>query len=426
MSHRERRSLLATSLVLTAVITSPALATNGLAPIGVGQEHKAMGGAAVGYAASPISMATNPAAASFVEDGMDIGVEVFRPDRSATFKGTSFGAPADMTADGNGDEMFLVPEFAYKRELKGGTSVGVAVYGNGGMNTSYDEGVPFGAAFFSGPTAASTSIDYKQIFVSPTVSHRVNDKVAVGASANIVYQRFEAEGLGAFGGFSSDAANLTNRGSASASGVGATLGVQAQLTDKLSAGLSYRSKVDMDKMDKYAGLFPNGGEFDVPAATTLGVSYQATPQTVIAADVQKIEYSGVDAIGNSTATPSAFGSDGGPGFGWEDQTVFKVGVKHQVSNDLAVMAGYNRADSPIDGTETTLNALAPAVVEEHISVGLEKKLTPKSSVIATYRHALENTITGNATVPPPGPLPLDAYDLTMKQDAVGVAYRLDF
>ncbi len=67
---------------------------------------------------------------------------------------------------------------------------------------------------------------------------------------------------------------------------------RAKSSDKLSAGLAYRSKVDMGKLEEYQGLFPNGGEFDVPAATTAGIAYQATPQTLIAADVEQIAYAG--------------------------------------------------------------------------------------------------------------------------------------
>jgi long-chain fatty acid transport protein len=310
--------------------------------------------------------------------------------------------------------------------MKGGLSLGVVAYGNGGMNTAYDNGVPFGAGSFGGLPGTSTSIDLKQVFIAPTASYKVNENVAIGASVNLVGQRFEAEGLGAFAGFSSDPTKLTDNGGSKSTGVGASVGIQGKLSDKLSAGLAYRSKVGMSKLDEYSGLFPNGGEFDVPAATTAGIAYRATPQTLIAADVQKIEYSGVDAIGNAPTTPLPFGADGGPAFGWGDQTVYKVGVKHQLNDGLALMAGYNRGDSPLSGDVTTVNVLAPAVVEEHISFGFEKKLTPKSKIVGSYIHAFENTVEGTATVPPPGPIPMDAYDLTMDQDAVGIAYSVEF
>lgn len=419
------RTLLASSILL-ALGAQSAFATNGMAPTGIGQTHKAMGGAAAGYAANTMSMATNPASASFISDGFDVGMEVFKPNRSVTFKATAFGAPADANADGNGDEMFLIPEAGYKRTINDRVAVGVTAYGNGGMNTAYDNGVPFGAGSFGGPAGTRTGIDLKQLFIAPTASYKVNDNVAVGASANLVYQRFEAHGLGAFSGFSSDPANLTDNGGDSSTGVGVTVGIQGKLSDKVTAGAAYRSKVNMGKFDKYKGLFPNQGEFDVPAATTIGVAYQATPKTLVAADVEQIEYSGVDATGNPPSTPAAFGSNNGPGFGWEDQTIYKVGVKHQVNNSLAVMAGYNYGESPISGKYTTVNVLAPGITEQHLSLGFEKQLTPKSKITGSYVHAFKKTVTGDATVPPPGPIPMDAYDLHMDQDAIGIGYSMEF
>ncbi|UOG91839.1 MAG: outer membrane protein transport protein [Candidatus Thiothrix sulfatifontis] len=420
-----RKTTLAAA-VLFALGTPSAFATNGLAPTGLGQTHKAMGGAAAGFAVSPMSMAANPAAASFAPDGYDVGLEVFKPNRTVSLKAPFSPTGTAVEADGNGDEMFLIPEAGYKRDMKGGLSVGVVAYGNGGMNTAYDNGVPFGAGSFGGLPGTSTSIDLKQVFIAPTASYKVNENVAVGASVNLVGQRFEAEGLGAFTGFSSDPTKLTDNGGSKSTGIGATVGVQGKLSDKLSAGLAYRSKVSMGKLDEYSGLFPNGGEFDVPAATTAGIAFQATPQTLIAADVQQIEYSGVDAIGNSPSTPLPFGAENGPGFGWEDQTVYKIGVKQQINDGLALMAGYNRAESPLAGGVTTINVLAPAVVEDHLSLGFEKKLTPKSKIVGSYIHAFENTVEGTAVLPPAGPIPMDAYDLTMDQDAVGIAYSVEF
>lgn len=421
-----RKTTLAVS-VLLALGAQSAFATNGLAPTGIGQTHKAMGGAAAGYAANTMSMGTNPAAASFIPDGYDVGAEVFMPNRSATLKpGFSMTGTA-VEADGNGDDMFLIPEAGYKRDMKGGLSVGIVAYGNGGMNTSYEGGVPFGPGSFGGPPGTKTGIDLMQLFVAPTASYQVSDKVAVGASVNLVAQRFEAEGLAAFAGLSSDPASVSDRGGATSTGVGGTVGIQGKISEQLSAGLAYRSKVNMGKLDEYKGLFPNEGEFDVPAATTVGIAFQATPQTLIAADVQKIEYSKVAAIGNGfNGLP--LGAAGGPGFGWSDQTVYKVGLKQQVNDGLAVMVGYNHADNPVSTEATTFNVLAPAVVEKHLSLGFEKKLTPKSKLTGSYMHAFENTVEGAGTPPAPGapPLPLSAYDLTMDQNAVGIAYSVEF
>lgn len=55
-----RKSVIAVSIGLAVGLAPTAYATNGLAPTGVGQEQKAMGGAAAGNASNTMSMATNP------------------------------------------------------------------------------------------------------------------------------------------------------------------------------------------------------------------------------------------------------------------------------------------------------------------------------------------------------------------------------
>jgi long-chain fatty acid transport protein len=407
--HRAlNKTLLAASIVL-ALGSQAAFATNGLAPTGVGQEQKAMGGASAGNPINTMSIATNPAAASFINDGFDVGLEIFKPSRSATQKatGTSF--------DGNGKSTFVIPEAGYKKQLNDKVALGVVAYGNGGMNTSYGTNPGFGAG--------SAGVDYQQLFVSPTVSYKISDDAAIGVSANMVYQKFKAEGLQGFDNAfrTSSVGSVTNNGYDSSTGVGATIGVQGNVTDKLSMGASYRSKVKMGKLDKYKGLFPGAGTMDVPAALTVGMAYKATPKTTIAADVQQIYYSDTQYGNSATAffLGRRLGDPGGPGFGWSDQTVYKLGVKHQLNDNLALMAGINHGKNPVSSSETNFNVLAPGIVEDHISLGFEKKINPKSKLIGSYVHAFNKNVSGDNG-------PFGAYDLKMKQDAVGIAYSHEF
>ena len=252
-------------------------------------------------------------------------------------------------------------------------------------------------------TTNRAGIDYQQMYISPTASYKLNDRVAVGASANFIYHKFKAEGIQYFG--------TNNNGYDSSTGWGATVGIQGKVTDKLSAGLSYRTKVNPGKLEKYNTLLPNRGEMGVPAATTAGIAYQATPKTLVAADVQRIHYKDVDAIGNA-ANPAGLGTTSG--FGWDSQTVYKVGVKHQATPKTAVLAGYNHGKSPLKTEDTLFGVLAPGVVEDHVSLGVQTKLSPKSKLTATYMHAFENEVKG---VP---------YSVKMDQNAVGIAYSREF
>jgi len=416
-----KKTLLASSLAV-ALAAPAAFATNGLAPTGIGQEHKAMGGAAVGNPTNTMSMATNPAAASFIDDGYDIELELFKPNRTVKSKVIPGGV-----YKGNEKSVFIIPGGGYKKQINDKYSVGFSMYGNGGMNTEFKKSpmMPTGMAPpnafapFNGGSGANSGVNLEQLFVSPTLGIKLNDKHSVGISVNLVYQQFKAQGLEALAGFSGEPTKFTGRGTDSATGVGATIGWMGKLTDTTTAGISYRLKTKMGKFKKYAGLFPDGGRMDVPAALTVGFSEQVTPKTKIAMDIQQIYYSKVGAVGNSGSIQKPFGSNGGPGFGWDDQTIFKVGVKHQLNPRLALMAGYNHGDSPVGSEDTFFNSLTPAVVEDHLSVGAEYKLNKRASIVGSYTHTFSNEVKGNLAKGQP-------FDLKMNQDAIGIGYSVKF
>jgi hypothetical protein len=56
--------------------------------------------------------------------------------RSATLTGNGF-AGADGDYDANGKKNFFIPELGYNRLLTPKVSLGVSMYGNGGMDTLY-------------------------------------------------------------------------------------------------------------------------------------------------------------------------------------------------------------------------------------------------------------------------------------------------
>ena len=432
MQHIFKKTLLVSALTLA--IAPAAYATNGLAPTGLGQVHKAMGGAAVGNPQNTTTIMTNPAAASFVESGFDVGGEIFKPNR--TVKSNVFGT----TYKGDAASAFFIPEAAYVRN-NGNLAFGIAAYGNGGMNTSFKPNSP---AFPSdgspgAPPAGSqvpmniadpsktTGVDLKQIFISPTISKKLNANHSVGLSINLVAQQFQAKGLSALAAGSANPAKFTDQGKSNATGIGATIGWMGKINNNVTMGASYRLKTKMSKFKKYAGLFPDQGRMNVPAALTVGLSAKVSPRTTIAADIQQIYYSKVNAIGNSSharAEGKLFGIKDGPGFGWDDQTILKIGVKHQKTPKLALMAGYNHGDSPIGKEDTFFGALTPAVVEDHLSLGFEYKLSKKSALTGSYTHTFSNEVKGDVT--PANPLNFQPFDLEMEQDAVGIGYSRIF
>jgi len=92
-----------------------------------------MGDVGIALPQDSLAAATNPAGMVLVGDRIDLGIDWFKPTRGAELTGMG---PISGTYDGNGDSNFLIPEFGYNRMLNNKMSLGVTVYGNGGMNTS--------------------------------------------------------------------------------------------------------------------------------------------------------------------------------------------------------------------------------------------------------------------------------------------------
>lgn len=399
-----------------AGMAGSAFATNGYFSHGYGQTAKGMGGAGIAYPQDTLAAATNPAGMVHVGNRMDIGLEIFAPDRGFSYAG---GSP-DGNGDGAMESWFPIPEFGYNRMIDSNMSLGVSVFGNGGMNTTYADG----DHFFAGGSGATVGIDLMQMFIAPTIAYKVNEQLSVGASLNLIAQAFEAQGLQAFGVMDATGGDL---GRDYSFGASVRVGALYQVNNAVTLGATYQSKGSMGEFEDYAMLFPNGGDFDIPASYGVGVALKASDKLDIAFDVVRIDYSGVDVTGN-LAKYSLFMVNQ-HGFGWDDQTVFKLGAAYKFSSDLTLRAGVNYGEQPIDLAAAPafmedigfdLNTLAPGVVETHLTLGFTKSLSADSSITGSYMHAFEKEVDGVSG------MGLGEGTLNMSQNSFGLSYNKKF
>lgn len=311
-------------------------------------------------------------------------------------------------------------------------SVGISVYGNGGMNTRYNTS-PF-AAGQMGPLGLGGQnpggVNLEQLFVAPTFAMKVNKDNALGVSLIFAQQRFGATGLQAFQNFpgaSVSPNNLTDRGNDTTNGWGVRVGWTGQVTESVTLGATYASKIK-GKFDAYKGLFAGGGEFDIPENYGIGIAFKATPQLTVAADIQQINYGKSKAIANTIdcffAGTCQLGADNGPGFGWRDMTVYKLGVSYDYSKDLTLRAGFSTNRQPIPAGQTFFNILAPGVVENHLTFGGTWTLANKDELSLSYMHAFKKTVNGSGSIS--APFGGGESSIHMYQDSLGIAYGIKF
>jgi long-chain fatty acid transport protein len=396
-------------------------ATNGYFSHGYGAKKKGMAGAGTAIASSSLDSVSNPAALVFIGKRFDVGLGLFMPDRGYTvngnpsmFPGTFPLAPGSVES---GSKLFFMPHLGSNFMLNDKTSIGVAIYGNGGMNTNYD------MATFNG--SSPTGVNLAQLFVDLTLSRQIAENHALGLTGIFAYQMFSAEGLEAFTMFSRDGSNLTNRGTDNAMGFGYRIGYLGKFSKYVSIGASYQTEVKMQNFDKYAGLFAEQGGFDVPAAFNIGIAINPSDKLTFAFDVQQIMYSKINSVANPM-NPMDFmsgillGDDNGAGFGWEDMTILKFGVQYVLNQTLSLRAGFSTGDQPIPTTEVMFNILAPGVIEQHATFGGTFKLKGDKEFSFYIMHAFPNSIIG--------PNPMEApnqqeFKIEMHQWEVGFEFK---
>ncbi|NEV62990.1 OmpP1/FadL family transporter [Thiorhodococcus minor] len=487
MSTRIKRSLVV-AVAATSAIPVSVFATNGYFSHGWGTRSKAMAGVATALPQDTLVSATNPAGMAFIGNSLDVGVSFFSPTprgyeanndyatqqvqtESGTFTLPAGGFVTPGEYDSSGD-WFLIPSFGYNHQLSANSTIGITVFGNGGMNTKYKDravfenfavypnqrvgAYPDGSTgpyfdFSSGspmPVTAEvegtvngnpngiftattpTGINLEQLFIEiPYTMTLGGGAQSIGIAPVFAIQRFEATGLEPFKQLSVRPDKVTNNGMDYSYGAGLHFGWYGQVSDQLALGASYRTTIWMTDFDDYAGLFADGGSFDIPAMFNLGVAYKAQPNLTLAFDYQHIFYDESHSIANSndvdlsacqgtSQKPSyCLGGNSGVGFGWESMDVLKLGLRYDPNDRLSLMAGvsYN-TDFLRSDRQGLFNVLAPATVRWHWTLGAAYQATKTDEFALAFAYMPKETYDGTSptlTQTQTGSLYMEQYEITV-------------
>jgi long-chain fatty acid transport protein len=394
MSGMKRNMVLA--LAVAAAVAAPsAFATNGYFTEGEGTVNRGMAGAGIAMPQDALAAAVNPAGLVKLGGRWDVGLGVFRPDRKYEISGNFAGL--NNSANGNEDGNFWIPSFGYNMKLSSTDAFNISVYGNGGMNTNYNK-----AVFGSFGSTGNTGVDLSQLFVNGAYAHSFG-AMSVGGSAIFAYQRFKAYGLQAFDSatYSSSPGNVTNNGYDTTNGFGVRLGALYDIDKDVSVGATYQSKIK-GTFDKYKGLFADQGEFNIPSTYGVGIAWKATPAVDVALDYTKIKYTDSQSVSNPLENlyvlglggTKKFGDSGGPGFGWKDISVIKLGIQYKPGGDWTWRGGWNHGQNPIPNSQAVVNILAPGVIEDHLNLGFTKAMDKNSDINFMYMHAFNKKVSG--------------------------------
>lgn len=363
-------SLAGAGLALTAPTT--AWATNGDQMLGVTATQWGMAGAVVAAPQDAGTVLTNPAGLAGLdiqEVRFDMGFGFLNPPRSVN------GTESDS-------DLYLIPSGAVAFRVNERLTLGMGMAGLSGMGVD--------VAFVPGnnPQVVTTKQFYK---IAPGFALKVNDRLAVGAALNLDYQSLAMAMY--------NPALPLNRQlpQNQVYGYGATFGLTYEVNDRLRLGAAYTTEQHMGDFEWNAFDGAYSMTMNAPAILQIGAAFRPSDGLLIEADIKQIWFS--DVLGTvilTTPTGSV------PlRFGWDDQTVFALGIQKRMNPKTTVRFGYNYGESPIDSEDVTSNFGSLAVTEHHLAMGVTRQFGRKTMGSFSYVHAFENDVTdptGNNTI----------------------------
>ncbi len=401
-----RRSLVLLMILgLIAIAATPAMATNGDNLISIGPISRSMGGVGIAAPQDAISAVfSNPAAMCFGPycpgSGFDFAGTLFMPKVDARISGAAAGPlPAFDLSAGSDRKVYAIPAIGLSVPITNAFPLwrfGIAAYGVSGLgvdyrNTSIDQPHFFNfGPMGQFPLASGTDTQLQIMKFAPSIAFQPNDKFSVGLAVHIDYSNLD---LGS--------------GSSFNYGLGAQLGAIYKATDMISVGATYISPQEV-KHKNVADFDGDGVADDLklesPQQVGLGISVEPYKDCLL-----------LEVNGRWINWANATGYDD---FDWKDQWVLALGAQYKPIKQLALRVGYNYADNPVrqhngfvGGDPKTVQGKTmpvyyyetfriigfPAIVKQHVTLGLGYEFSKKFVLNAGYTHGFKETITESGT-----------------------------
>jgi len=369
MNHRCQPTVPVAMFAALSLASASALAINGAQPGGFGVKNAAMGGAAIALPLDAEAAANNPAGMAFVPKSFTLGLAVFKGESSA-----------DYFLPGNRLEnrtTLAVPTGGIDWPLGDRLSVGLSLAAQG-------VGADYRQPALPVPGAGNAKSSLKVAEFIPTLAWKAGPTLALGASLNLVAQRFEASGVVVPAPVPGGFAPLPSHGGEDAHGLGIRLGALWSPTPDLWLGANFKSRTRMSRLDGYANdlLAYSDGRIDVPAQFGAGAAWKVDDRVTLAADWLRIEYSGLEVMQDPQ------------GFGWKDQPVFRLGGSWAFDDAFTLRAGYSRNSNQIVASRLAQNLLVPSLFDRAYTAGLSWRADKASELNIALEINPRRTVTG--------------------------------
>jgi long-chain fatty acid transport protein len=312
-----------------------------------GQKSLAMGHTGVAVVNSSELVFFNPAGLVYLENKLNISAGVSGVFSNISYQNEATGANA-VTDSPTGTPLYFYASYKATDWL----AVGLGVYTPFGSSVEYEDD-------WAGSHLVN-NIDLQAIYIQPTVSIKVNDKLSFGGgfifvSGSVGFNRNLNRTL-------SDLEGNRSEITVDASGVSATGWTASAMfnpTDKLRIGATYRSEIIVEARGGDAVFenipnspltpFPSSTKFDadlpLPAEMTVGLSYAFSDKWLFAFDFNTAFWDVYESLDLTFEDPNV--PDSVNPRNYENASTYRFGLQYDATEMFTLRAGYYFDESPV-------------------------------------------------------------------------------
>jgi long-chain fatty acid transport protein len=243
--------------------------------------------------------------------------------------------------------------------------------------------------------------------LSPNVSYQLTDRLVVGAgpTVDIAMATLDPAYFAApnqIPGMPNTFPSATN--SRPFWGGGFKAGLVYSLTDTLDFGFGYTSKQwfetwEFNSRDNLGNTRRLALDVSLPAIYSWGLAWRGIECLTLAVDFRYFDYENTKLFGTPTR-------DGG--LGWQNAFAVGFGANYQLTERLAVRAGYLYNTNPLDNARALFNIQSPAIIQNTFTTGTTYQLTNAMAMSLGYAYGMKNTISGQLENAPNARMEIDA------------------
>ncbi len=418
-------------LSIVALAATLSMAAEGYQVNTLSVKQEGMGHVGAGMKLGAESMIFNPAGMAFMDKTLDLSASVTGIISEVTAElpdGSMFDTSNDVSTP-----FQLSGAFSIYDNLKAGIT----------LNTPYGSGINWGNNWPGSMLSQSVKL---QIFnVQPTFAYRILPNLSVGAGLMIAWGKIDlnkglvnpetldkvlmSQGTIQQPYFGHTAPASVNLNGTAEIAVGFNVGAMWDITDQITVGASYRSKMDMkveagdarltyanevaeQALNTLVGLDGANFSASLPAVAvlTMGVSYKPIENLVIAFDAQWNQWSAYETLNIDFLDEKLTAFNQSLPKNYKDAWAFRLGAQYGLTDRFDVRAGLVVDTTPVD--ESYFNPETPGMTRLLPSVGLSFRPTPRLSIDLAFTYVAGLSRKGSNT-----------YDDLVAKQAYGTAYQ---